>query len=235
MAMGVRGSLLLLIPAFSFAVILHHHMNRLRARIAHHKKAARAISEDGRDRWLPFSFLTMTIICRSIIFFGFNTFLPLYWIHHLHQTKAAGGMALTVLLLSSAVGTLAGGKLADRIGDWKLNFSALIALPFLIGLFLLATRADLALASLIPLGACMSATFSVMVVMGQRYLPRRIGLAAGVTLGLAGSIGGLVAPILGKIADTYGLHTALSTLIGVSAVSLLLASATALAERAPTR
>jgi len=235
MAMGVRGSLLLLIPAFSFAFILYKHMQGLRERIAHHKKAARAISAEARDRWLPFSFLTMTIICRSIIFFGFNTFLPLYFIHDLHQTKAAGGIALTVLLLSSAVGTLMGGKVADRIGNWKLNFSTLTALPVFIGLFLLASRAELAYAALIPLGACMSATFSVMVVMGQRYLPRRIGLAAGVTLGLAGSIGGLVAPILGKIGDNFGLHTALCTLVGVGVVAIILAWATMFAEQASER
>jgi len=235
MAMGVRGSLLLLIPAFGFAAFLHRHMKGLSSRIAFHKKASQAISTGARDRWVPFSFLTLTIICRSIIFFGFNTFLPLYWIHHLGQTKAAGGFALTVLLLSSAVGTLMGGKLADRIGDWKLNFGAIGCLPFLIGLFLMASRPDLAMLSLIPLGICMSATFSVMVVMGQRYLPRRIGLAAGVTLGLAGSTGGLIAPVLGKLADSYGLHAALSTLIGVALLSLVLAGATALAERFSTR
>jgi FSR family fosmidomycin resistance protein-like MFS transporter len=45
-----------------------------------------------------------------------------------------------------------------------------------------------------------------MVVMGQRYLPNRIGLASGVTLGLAVSVGGIAAPGLGKIADAHGLH-----------------------------
>ncbi|NMC47944.1 MAG: MFS transporter, partial [Desulfovibrio sp.] len=42
-------------------------------------------------------------------------------------------------------------------------------------------------------------------------LPGRIGLSSGVTLGLAISLGGIAAPILGMIADAHGLHTALST------------------------
>ena len=37
------------------------------------------------------------------------------------------------------------------------------------------------------------ATFSVTVVMGQEYLPRRLGLASGVTLGLAIGVGGIAA------------------------------------------
>jgi len=41
--------------------------------------------------------------------------------------------------------------------------------------------------------------------MGQEYLPNRIGVASGVTLGLAIGLGGLGAPILGLIADAIGL------------------------------
>ena len=40
-------------------------------------------------------------------------------------------------------------------------------------------------------------SFSVSVVMGQEYLPSRLGIASGVTLGLAIGIGGVVAAVLG--------------------------------------
>jgi FSR family fosmidomycin resistance protein-like MFS transporter len=237
MAMGIRGSLLLLIPAFVFAIILHKHMKGLGSVITAHKNRAKSAGHaNQRYKWIPFGFLTSTIICRSIIFFGFNTFLPLYWIHDMSASagadpKAAGGMALTVLLMSSAAGTFLGGKLGDRFGGWKVSLIALSLLPLTIALFLAATRADLAMLSLVPLGMCLSATFSIMVVMGQSYLPTRIGLAAGITLGLAGSIGGLVTPLLGRIGDTYGLHAALSVLLAVAATSLVLATCTMVAER----
>ena len=52
-------------------------------------------------------------------------------------------------------------------------------------------------------------SFSVTVVMGQEYLPNRIGVASGVTLGLAIGLGGLGAPLLGLLADAHGLDTAL--------------------------
>jgi hypothetical protein len=39
-------------------------------------------------------------------------------------------------------------------------------------------------------GAATVGTFGVTVVMGQEYLPGRIGLAAGVTMGLSIGLGG---------------------------------------------
>ena len=41
---------------------------------------------------------------------------------------------------------------------------------------------------------------SVLVVLGQEYLPHRVGMASGVTLGLAVSVGGMCAPLLGRLA-----------------------------------
>jgi FSR family fosmidomycin resistance protein-like MFS transporter len=235
-AMGVRGTVLLLIPAFVGALILHKHMNSLAATFEKCKRAARNDRHGSRsDRWWPFGFLTLTIVGRSVIFFGFNTFLPLYWMHVLGQTKANGGAALTVFLISSAVGTFIGGKLADRFGSWPVTLVSLIAVPAAIQLFLSMNRADLASLALFPLGLSLSATLSVMMVLGQKYLPTRIGLASGVTLGLAGSIGGLVTPVLGKLADKYGLHTALTTLVAVSIVSVFLACITMLLDRSSER
>jgi FSR family fosmidomycin resistance protein-like MFS transporter len=41
--------------------------------------------------------------------------------------------------------------------------------------------------------------------MGQEYLPGRIGVAAGFTMGLSIGLGGVGAPVLGVLADNYGL------------------------------
>ena len=51
-----------------------------------------------------------------------------------------------------------------------------------------------------------------MVVMGQEYLPNSVGTASGVTLGLAVTIGGITAPVLGHVADLYGIHIAVISL-----------------------
>jgi FSR family fosmidomycin resistance protein-like MFS transporter len=48
--------------------------------------------------------------------------------------------------------------------------------------------------------------------MGQEYLPGRLGTASGVTLGLSIGLGGVGAPLLGLVADQWGLNTTLYVL-----------------------
>ena len=60
--------------------------------------------------------------------------------------------------------------------------------------------------------------------MGQEYLPNRVGTASGVTLGLAVTAGGLAAPVLGAIADRWGLSAPLMivAILPLLAVALVL-------------
>ena len=64
--------------------------------------------------------------------------------------------------------------------------------------------------------------FSLQVTLGQDYLPSRVGTASGVTLGLTVSVGGLISPLLGHLADSTTLQTALTPLIAMPALSCLL-------------
>src|SRR5581483_4157112 len=64
-------------------------------------------------------------------------------------------------------------------------------------------------AAIVPLatlfGVALGLSAGVIVVVGQEYLPQRIGIAAGVTLGLSVTIGGFAAPMFGAIGDRWGL------------------------------
>ena len=61
------------------------------------------------------------------------------------------------------------------------------------------------------------------MVLGQKYLARNIGFASGVTLGLATSMGGIFAPVLGWIADTHGLPAAIRCMSVVAVLGALFA------------
>ena len=222
LAFGLRGTVFLIVPAAVLSVILIYQIPSF----ARPTNAARnAMNQEPlEDAWGPFGWLTATIISRSVIFYGLNTFLPLYWVAILHQTRIAGGRALTVLLVSGAIGTLIGGRLSDRFGRMGTILTCLAIVPFLLMLLIRATTPALAYAALIPLGAILFAPFSVMVVLGQGYLPNRVAMASGVTMGLAGSIGGLAAPGLGWIADHRGMRASFWVLVGLSMVTLALAA-----------
>jgi FSR family fosmidomycin resistance protein-like MFS transporter len=162
------------------------------------------------------------VITRSIVFFGLNTFIPLYWTRAMHGSKEGGGYALTTFLFAVAAGTLIGGRLADRYGRRIVIVVSLIAVvPML--LLMLSTRSLVGgTLLLIPVGLTLAASNSVVVVMAQEYLPNRVGLAAGVTLGLSMTIGGLLMPLFGSIADHHGLPTALLILSFLPALGFAL-------------
>jgi MFS transporter, FSR family, fosmidomycin resistance protein len=64
-------------------------------------------------------------------------------------------------------------------------------------------------------------TFGVTMVLGQLYLPRRVGMASGLTVGLAMGIGGLAAVSLGAVADAVDLQTALYVAAAAPALGAL--------------
>lgn len=84
-----------------------------------------------------------------------------------------------------------------------------------------ATQAFVLLAVAI-LGLGMALSPCVLVVLGQEYLPRRIGTASGVTLGLGVSIGGAAAPFFGAMGDRCGVAAIFITIASIAAVSFVL-------------
>ena len=76
---------------------------------------------------------------------------------------------------------------------------------------------------LIVTGFVLVASQASFVVLGQEYLPNRIGLASGVTLGLAVSLGGGLSPVLGAIADAHGVATTILTIAALAFAGTLIA------------
>jgi FSR family fosmidomycin resistance protein-like MFS transporter len=74
-------------------------------------------------------------------------------------------------------------------------------------------------------GAATIATFAVTIVMGQEFLPRRIGVASGVTIGLSVGMGGVAAPLLGVLADASGLRAVFELIVAFPVAALLLSLA----------
>jgi FSR family fosmidomycin resistance protein-like MFS transporter len=177
---------------------------------------------DSPDNWRAFGWLTGVVVCRSITFFGLASLLALYLTRQYGVSHAASNGALTVLFAAGIVGTLGGGRLADRYGRVPaVRLGYLLTLP---GLALLVTvpSVGVAYAAAAVLGIGLYLPFSVHVTLGQEYLPGRVGTASGVTLGLAVSVGGILAPLWGTVADHAGLRTALAALLVFPAASLLL-------------
>jgi len=205
-AFGIRGAVLLAVPVLLMSIAVAHQLPRLAAAgVSEAAGVHGSVLLEDRERWGDFTRLTVVVIFRSIVFFGLNTFIPLYWTSVLRGSKTGGALALTTLLAAVTVGTLVGGRMADRYGRRIVIVVSLAALAPLLLLFRSSSGVTVAAVLLVPVGIALAASTSVVVVMAQEYLPNRVGLAAGVTLGLSMTIGGLMMPLFGAIADRYGL------------------------------
>jgi FSR family fosmidomycin resistance protein-like MFS transporter len=206
-------------------VLIARELGRLKSfRPAATDAATREDTHAEPDQWRPFALLSAAVAARSVVYFGLMTLVPLYFVNELDASEATANTALTVMLAAGAIGTLIGGRLADRFGRRVvLRTSMAVLTPLMI--VLLLGGIGVAIGALALIGAATIATFSVTVVMGQEYLPSRLGIASGVTLGLAIGVGGLGAAILGAVADATSLRTALEivALLPLPALALAIA------------
>ncbi len=232
---GIKGTLVLIVPVTVMAVAMMTQFSALEALEKNvTRKKADSENADLTDAWGPFSRLTLTVIGRSILFYGLNTFIPIYWINVLHESKASGAMALTIYAGAGIVGNLLGGGLADRIGQKKVVLIGFFSLTLLLPILVWVEDIRLATALLVPIGMTLYATYSPTVVLGQSYLPNRIGLSSGVTLGIAVAIGGGAAPFIGKIADLYGVWYSLASMACLPVLTVAVALTLPEPERMPS-
>ena len=222
LAVGLGGTPLLALPALAMAVVLAARLQR----VLHGPggSARRLTAPTGVDDWPGFLRLTAVVTVRSVLFFGLTSFLALYFIDELGASARLGGAALTVFLATGAVGTLLGGVIADRYSPvTAIQTGFALAVPGLLGL-VLSPGPVVALVFVTVTGLSVFMPFSVFVVLGQDYLPHRIGTASGVTVGLAVSVGGLCGPLLGALADATSLRLTLAALLALPVLALLLAA-----------
>ncbi|MFG3155730.1 MFS transporter [Streptomyces sp. NPDC048219] len=215
---GLGASPLLAVPAVAGAVLC---VAAVRSAGAVRGPGGRTVTAAGSDDWASFLRLTGAVVCRSVVFVGLSTFVSLYVRERTGGGAAAGTAALFVLYLGGAVGTVAGGRLADKYGRLKVvRRSYALTVLAVAGLVLVPGPAVYLFVALTSAG--LYVPFSLHITLGQDFLPRRVGTASGVTLGLTVSVGGLAAPPLGALADATSLRAALLPLVVLPAVGALL-------------
>jgi MFS transporter, FSR family, fosmidomycin resistance protein len=216
---GLPGTLFLALPAAVMAAGLFYEIPRMlsfKPEVVEREEPVTA-----PEHWGPFARMVGVVVVRSFVYFGLVAFVASYYQRVLGVSPALGNAALTVMLASGAVGTLVMGPLADRFGRRTIVGISMLLLPPLIFCFTLSGP-FVGMALLALVGAATVGTFGITVVMGQEYLPGRIGLAAGITMGLSIGLGGVGAPVLGFLADRAGLPVTMLVIAALPVLGLLL-------------
>ena len=212
LSLGLKGGLLIALPGLAVAtglVLVLRYLASFAPEESPREQRAAAAKTETRGLVL----LLVVVGLRSVAHMGLFTFIPLWEIHNGHG-EAYGTLVLALFLFAGAVGTLLGGPLADRFGRRPVLRGSFIAATPLILVYVLV-GGPIGVAAVTLSGACVIGTFGVSLVMSQEYMPGRVGMASGLSIGLAIGLGGVAALVLGALADTVDLETAvLATAIG---------------------
>ena len=165
-----------------------------------------------RSAGTPLLLLSGVTICRAIVNINFISLIPSLYAEH-GMSIWSGGAASAIMLISGAVGVLAGGFLGDRFGKKELivggiGLGAVCVCAFLIappewGFVLLAF---LGVATYLPMGVTMA--------FAQQLMPHNRGLASSITLGLSWFIASLSVYPMSVLGEWFGLANAFWALPG---------------------
>ena len=185
-------------------------------------KSSAKSTNTGANDWVSFGKLFFVIASRSILFSVLSIFIPILYITVINGEASASSLALTMYFAMGAVLTYMGGALSDKLGFLKtVRLGNLIFLPSVL-VFIFVPNIWGFFGAMIPMAFGVFSQYGPITVLGQKYLAKNAGFASGITLGLGITLGGLVAPYIGHLADIYDVQTASMTLIPVGLMGLLM-------------
>jgi FSR family fosmidomycin resistance protein-like MFS transporter len=207
--LGLKGSLLFIVPGILItAVFLTFPEWKVQTTPPVRQVPFGEKENSSRQSRVPMVLLLLTVVLRSATRLGLMTFVPFYFINILNRDPMAVGQYLSTFLLAGTVGVLAGGPLGDRFGYKKIVLLTLGLSSVFLYLFYV-TEGTLSLILFTVAGLILISSNSVTMAMGQSFMPRNLGMASGLILGLAMGVGGIAVTLLGWVADRWGVPFAL--------------------------
>ncbi len=217
--LGLPGTVLVILPGLLMAWAMYAYRDSFAA-TGRRTECSRGQASAPLP-WKRLARLCALITLRSWGYSGLIAFIPLL-LHEEGVSLHLAGQALFVFLFFGALGGMLGGYLSDRVGRQQVIATSLVSFPFLMAVALLSSGPFRWLFLAIA-GTMLLASFSVTVVFAQDLLPERMGLASGLTLGLAFGAGGVGVGLSGFLADLIGLRPSVWLLVFLPGIAGLLA------------
>jgi FSR family fosmidomycin resistance protein-like MFS transporter len=216
--LGIHGTGLLVIPGLVAGGYLLWRMRSLAPSAASARNLA---ATAPRAPLFALAIVIGVMMSRSWTVNVFQAFTPT-WYRDLGYGPEFYGPLATTLVLSSAIGTIGCGALADRYGRRAVILATLVLSAPAILLFT-AFPGPWAFASAVLIGVLAASTAPLMLLMAQQLMAARAGLASGLVMGLGFVTGAIGIPINGAIADAIGLQRSLMTHVALVVATIAIA------------
>jgi MFS transporter, FSR family, fosmidomycin resistance protein len=158
----------------------------------------------------------LVMFMRAITGQAFMTFMPIYLADTGHPLPSVG-LIVAFFIVAGTLSGLVAGYMADRTGFKKIFFvSHLLMAPAL--LLYLYLPGPWVFAGAFVAGFFVLASLPLGVVMAQKLVPRSRAMVSSLMMGLAYGLGGALSPLIGGLADIYGIET---VLLGTTVIPLI--------------
>ena len=158
---------------------------------------------------LSIAILLILIFSKYIYMASLTSYYTFYLIHKFNVSVQDSQLLLSVpscklylfiFLVATAIGTLIGGPVGDRIGRKYVIWASILgAAPF----SLLMPHANLLWTIILSfcVGLMLSSAFPAILLYAQELLPTKLGLISGLFFGFAFGVAGVTSAVLGNLAD----------------------------------
>jgi FSR family fosmidomycin resistance protein-like MFS transporter len=188
-----------------------------------------SVSEKGSEnfptekvgRILIVGFIILTAF-RSWAQMNMITFLPKYF-SDLGFSPAIYGPIAAIFMAGSAIGGVAGGWLGDRYSNRNVVMLSLLGGVIPLALFPRFGPTDYSYLLTLLAGIFTGIPHSILVIISQRMLPGRLGMASGLILGFTFASGSLGTLLSGLQADNFGFDAFFYSTAGIALFAAVLA------------
>ena len=149
--------------------------------------------------------LLLLIFSKYVYTASLVSYYTFYLIEKFGVTTQDSQYYLFIFLFATALGTLMGGPIGDRIGRRYVIWGSILgATPFT----LLMPHVGLTMTIVLSfcVGLIISSAFPAILLYAQELLPYKLGLISGLFFGFAFGVAGIASAILGNMADRYGIE-----------------------------
>jgi FSR family fosmidomycin resistance protein-like MFS transporter len=198
---GPPGLLALLPLALPIGLLAAHDVGD-GEKVAH--APATALTEGSRPKWgmASLAFAAVTAL-QSWAQTNMVTYLPKYY-SDLGFRPSVYGLLAAVFMVGTAIGGVSGGWLGDRRSRRKVVSLTLAAAGVPLALYPALGPTGWGYALALISGALTGASYSILIVHGQKLLPGRRGASSGLVMGFAFASGSLGTLLSGVLADQAG-------------------------------
>lgn len=154
---------------------------------------------------LSISILLILIFSKYIYMASLSSYYTFYLIHKFGVSVQDSQLYLFVFLAATAIGTLIGGPIGDRIGRKYVIWGSILGTaPF----SLLMPHTGLVATVILSfcVGLMLSSAFPAILLYAQELLPSKLGLISGLFFGFAFGVAGIASAVLGNMADKFGIE-----------------------------